>query len=222
MTIAEWARKEVENYKKVNGGCDYASDCADSALRAFLELLKDGHSGMSITVTEHILRKLIGRKPLTDIDDTEDVWNEVGAYNEDEDREGITNYQCKRMSSLFKKVDKDGKVIQYSDCDRAVGVSIHNPSATYGSGGVSRIVNEYFPVTMPYRPPVRPYKVYTEDFLYDPKNGDFDTVAFFYILTPEGEKVEVNKFYHYPARGVKEEITKQIYDKMKERGDAEK
>ena len=34
-----------------------------------------------------------------------------------------------------------------------------------------------------------------EDFLVDPNNGDFDTKGFFYLIKPDGERVEVNKFY---------------------------
>lgn len=61
----------------------------------------------------------------------------------------------------------------------------------------------------------KPYKVYTEDFLSNKDNGDFDTEGFFYVETPDGEKIEINKFYHYPARGEKIEITREKYEAMK-------
>lgn len=44
-------------------------------MRAFESLLGDGHSGMSIGITKNILNRLIDGKPLTPIEDTEDVWN---------------------------------------------------------------------------------------------------------------------------------------------------
>ena len=48
---------------------------------------------------------------------------------------------------------------------------------------------------MPYYPTNDPYKLYKEDFLVDPENGDYDTQGFFYLITPYGDRIEVNKFY---------------------------
>lgn len=45
-------------------------------MRAFESLLGDGHSGMSIGITKNILNRLIDGKPLTPIEDTEEVWGE--------------------------------------------------------------------------------------------------------------------------------------------------
>lgn len=42
---------------------------------------------------------MITGKPLTPIEDTEDVWNEVHGR-----KDASKHYQCKRMSSLFKDV----------------------------------------------------------------------------------------------------------------------
>lgn len=86
MDMIEWAENEVklacERERKVSGTpegeWDYGCACYESALKAFKSLVKDGHSGMSIGFTKHILNRLIDRKPLSPIEDTEDVWEETG------------------------------------------------------------------------------------------------------------------------------------------------
>lgn len=39
------------------------------------------------------------------------------------------------------------------------------------------------------------YKVYCENFLVDPENGDYDTVGIFYTITPEDCTVKLNRFF---------------------------
>ena len=202
MSMLEWAKREVEIASKRERGDkpeserDYGCACYSSALEAFEVLCKQGHSGFSIGITKQILNRLIEGKPLTPIEDTEDVWNSVI-----DRRENFKEYQCNRMSALFKRVYDDGRVT-YSDIDRIVCVDIHS-GATYHSGLVKGVVNEMYPLTMPYMPKA-PYKVYCEDYLTDPKNGDFDTVGIRYLLTPEGERVPVDKFYKESGRGFAE------------------
>lgn len=219
MNMREWAEREIALLKEANKpdegeSFDYVGKCCDSALRAFESLLNDGHSGMSIQITKSILDQLIEGKALTPIEDVPEVWNDIGTFGPEEERNGIKRYQCKRMGSLFKIVYSDGTV-SYSDCDRECGVDINNPSMTYSSGAISKIVNKMFPITMPYNPPAKPYKVYTEDFLYNKDGGDFDTVGFFYMITPEGEKIELNRFVHYPQDIDEVELTKEQYEEMK-------
>lgn len=199
MGMLEWAKREVEIASKRERGdkleseWDYGCACYSGALEAFEVLCKQGHSGMSISITKQILNRLIEGKPLTPIEDTEDVWNSVIDC-----REGFKEYQCKRMSALFKRVYDDGRVT-YSDVDRIVCVDIHS-GATYTSGLVRGVISGMYPITMPYMPTV-PYKVYCEDYLTDPKNGDFDTVGIRYLLTPEGERVTVDKFFKESGNG---------------------
>lgn len=119
MSMMEWAKREVEIASKRERGdkpeseWDYGCACYDSALKAFESLCGDGHSGFSIGITKGILNRLIEGKPLTPIEDTEDVWN-VCSRGENG---GVATYQCKRMSSLFKDVYPDGTV-KYHDNDR--------------------------------------------------------------------------------------------------------
>jgi hypothetical protein len=63
------------------------------------------------------------------------------------------------------------------------------------SGLAQKIVDERFPITMPYFPDTIPYKVEVEEFLTDRMNGDFDTVAIYNIRKPSGEIVPVNRYF---------------------------
>lgn len=195
-SISSWAEKEVEiacKHERDNtpdGEWDYGCACYESALKAYKSLMEDGHSGFSIGLTKQILNRLIDGKPLTPIEDTEDVWNDIIDRN---DEEGYICFQCRRMSSLFKYVYADGTV-KYKDVDRYYCVDINNTEVTYHSGLVQRIIDEIFPINMPYFSE-KPIKVYSEDFLTDRKNGDFDTVGIFYAIKPDGEKVEINRFF---------------------------
>lgn len=195
MSMKEWAKREVEIACKreapdrKEGEWDYGCACYESALKAFDSLMEDGHSGFSIAMTKHILNRLIDGKPLTPIEDTPDIWIECSRG-----RDKYKTYQCNRMSSLFKDVYPDGAVT-YSDVNRFIGVSVDDPDVCWHSGLVDRIVGELFPITMPYMPMDKPYKVYCKELLTDRKNGDFDSVAIFYIDTPEGERVQVNRYF---------------------------
>lgn len=212
MSMLEWAKREVEIASKRERGdkpedeWDYGCACYSGALEAFEVLCKQGHSGMSIGITKQILNRLIEGKPLTPIEDTEDVWNSVI-----DRRENFTEYQCNRMSSLFKRVYDDGRVT-YSDINRIVCVDMHS-GATYRSGLVRGVVNGLYPLTMPYMPK-DPYKVYCEEYLTDPKNGDFDTVGIRYLITPGGERVTVDKFYKESGRGFAEIALDEYLERM--------
>lgn len=195
MGMIEWAENEVriasERERKVNdtpdGEWDYGCACYESALKAYKSLMEDGHSGMSFGITKQILNRLMDEKPLTPIEDTDDIWNECSWKGDD-----YRTYQCNRMSSLFKNVYEDGTV-KYSDNNRVTCVDMRNHT-TYGFGLVDKIINEMFPITMPYIPN-KGYMVYCVDFLSDPKNGDFDTIGIRYAIGPDGEKIEIERFF---------------------------
>lgn len=134
----------------------------ESALKAFNCLMEDGHSGMSIGFTKAFLNRLIDGKPLTPIEDTDDIWE----FSWEDD--GVKTYQCTRMSSLFKDEYSDGTV-KYHDVDRVICYEVSSPDVSYSSGFVRKTIDEMFPITMPYWPKDNPYKVYVEEFLTDPK-----------------------------------------------------
>ncbi len=224
MSMLEWAKREVEiackreNPDKKEGEFDYGCACYESALKAFESLCEDGHSGMSIGFTKNILNRLIDRKPLTPIEDTDDVWSK---RHRSKDLPYVT-FQCKRMSSLFKKVYNDGHV-KYTDVARYYCKDINNPIASYTSGLVTRMVDEMFPITMPYSPGPS-IIVFCEDFLTDRNNGDYDTKAILYALkydeNGDQKRIEINRFFRVSVgdgTGSWTEISKEEYEERKSR-----
>lgn len=209
-----WAEKEVELACKremqnvEDNEWDYGCACYQSALKAFKSLCKDRHSGMSIALTTDILNRLIDGKCLTPIVDTDDIWSDGWASS----RDGVKIRQCKRMSSLFKDIHPDGSVA-YNDVDRVVCYNVREPGMSYHSSLGSRIVNELFPITMPYIPASQPYEVYCEEFLTDSaKHEDFDTVGILYLLKPDGTRVEVGRYFKDGGRSLSfEEIDAKEY-----------
>lgn len=207
MSMLDWAKREVaiaskrERGDQPEGEWNYGVACYESALKAYKALLDDEHSGYSWSVTVGILNRLCNNKPLTPIEDTDDVWTQVGE----------NEYQCKRMYSLFKSVADDGTVT-YHDNDRICCVDLDTGS-TYHNGLVRNVVNETYPIKMPYMPD-KSIKVFCEDFLTDEKNGDFDTKGIFYLIKPNGARVEINRFFK-ESNSKWEEITSEEYIERK-------
>lgn len=214
MSMTDWAENEVRiacerersASKTPEGEWDYGCACYESALKAYKCLMEDGHSGMSFSITRQILNRLMRDQPLTPIEDAEDIWNFI-CTNED----GSKGYQCKRMSSLFKDVYPDGTV-KYKDVDRYYVTYAENSNTTWKNGFVMRIIDELFPITMPYIPG-EPIKVVCEEFLVDPKNGDYDTVGILYAMK-DGEKTAINRFLAEKG-GKMVEIQETEYQKRK-------
>ena len=208
MSMLEWAENEIriaserERGDKPEGEWDYGVACYESALKAYKALCEDNHSGMSWGITVGILMRLCRAQPLTPIEDTPDVWNEVGE----------NEYQCRRMSSLFKSVAEEGSVT-YKDVNRILCVDVANPDISYYSGLVSRVINQLYPIKMPYVPSA-PIRVYCEEFLTDKANGDFDMVGIFYLVEPDGNKVPINWFYKESGSGFAE-ISLEEYNQRK-------
>lgn len=194
-----WAAREValacQSEREAAKGTDdwaYGVLCYESALRAYQTLARDGHSGFSIQITKSILNRLIDGKCLTPIEDTPDIWSDI--TGECSWKEGYQKYQCKRMSSLFKEIAPDGTAT-YSDIDRVCGINVNYPNAAFSNGMMTRLIDTIFPITMPYLPSAKKYRVFFGDFLVDQKNGDYDTVAYLYILTPDDKRIELNRYF---------------------------
>lgn len=204
MSMLKWAEQEVEYALKEALDTDdtddlffvYYKSCLDSALKAFKSLCEDGHSGMSISITKTILMRLIESKPLTKIDDTEDGWNKVA-----EREDGSECYQSKRMSSLFKNIDVNGKV-EYDDLNRCVCEDI-NSGLTYYNGLASQYLNKNYPITMPYYPSDKPFIFYTEDFCLDKPDavGCYTHKALISMTKPDGSKEDICQFYRENESG---------------------
>lgn len=219
MSMTDWAENEVRiacereraESKTPEGEWDYGCACYESALKAYKCLMEDGHSGMSFSITRQILNRLMRGQPLTPIEDTDDAW---GCLIDEED--GFKEYQCKRMSSLFKKVYSDGTV-RYTDNDRYYAVYSDSPDTSWSNGLVRDIIDEMFPITMPYIPG-NPIKVVCEEFLVDPKNGDYDTIGVLYAIK-DGEKIEINRFFAERGREMVEiQKSEYVIRKLKANG----
>ena len=196
MSMNKWAEEEVriackrENPDKKEGEFDYGCACYESALKAYKSLCEDGHSGMSFGLTKNILIRLLNSLPLTPIEDTPENWNSITIK-----RDGKETFQCNRMSSLFKDVFDDGTV-RYNDVNRTVGIDLETGSGYHGFA--CKIVEEMFPITMPYYPSVERYEVYTEEFVaegFEGDDGDYNTTRISHIITPEKEKIVIDRFF---------------------------
>ena len=224
MSMYSWAEQECRlACKKENPDFDFDSDdfdygcsCYKSALKAYKCLMDDNHSGMSFSFTRGILERLMRHEPLTPITDDDFKGGNLIYSDEDLASMGLkSEIQCPRMSSLFRKETVDGKVT-YCDVNRAYSVNVETPSDTFSCGRETNIVDEMFPIKMPYLPEKEEYKVYIQTFLADKKNGDFDTQGILYLITPEGKRIDINRYYTEKA-GKMVEISKDEYDELLKR-----
>lgn len=206
----DWATREVEiackkeNPDRKNGEWDYGCACYESALKAYNSLLEDGHSGFSFSLTRNILIRLMNHLPLTPITDEDFFIVNENAFPNDPEwlaSKGLkSDIQCPRMPSLFRYETLDGKV-SYHDNDRAFCYDADNPKNTYGFGFFTSIIDDMFPITMPYYPINEKYELECSEALFDKDNGDFDTVALWSITTPSKEKIPVNRFWKESENG---------------------
>lgn len=224
MSMYDWAeqecriacKKENPDFNFDSEDFDYGCSCYKSALKAYKSLCEDGHSGMSFSFTRDILERLMRHEPLTPITDDDFKGGNLIYSDEDLASMGLkSEIQCPRMSSLFRKETVDGKVT-YCDVNRAYSVNVETPSDTFSCGRETNIVDEMFPIKMPYLPEKEEYKVYIQTFLADKKNGDFDTQGILYLITPEGKRIDVNRFYT-EKNGEMVEISKDEYDELLEK-----
>lgn len=186
---------------------DYEGECYKSALKAFKSICDDGHSGLSYSISARILKRMLDGLPLEKIKETDFTDDDMSWVEDD----GTKHIMCDKMFSLWKEIHPDGTVT-YSDQDRVAGINADEGYSFYAKF-VSDLINERYPITMPYYPDGRQYKVYVRDFLVYPENGDYDTRAILYIETPKGEKIEINKFYH-EKNGEMVEISEEEYSTL--------
>lgn len=210
-SLSDWAEREVAIACK--GEDSYGTGCYQSALKAFRSLCNDGHSGFSIGLTKQILDRLIDGKPLTPITDNPEEWNECCDF----DRDGKAVYQNSRMYALFKYVYDDGTV-EYSDVDRTILIEVQDDGTEtpWHSGLASKLVNEICgPITLPYIPSDKPYKVYAQQFdSVNAEPGCFDTSYIIKIVDPEGNEIPCERFYAETYRDM-EEISEEEYNRRR-------
>lgn len=201
MSMSEWARREVElaiEHEK-EGSSDgydplfsYAEACYKAALDAFEFVAGQGHSGMSFALTKGVLERLLDNLPLTPIEDTDDIWEEV--Y--------LGTYQCKRLSSLFKDVDSDGNVT-YRDVNAVCCIDTSEPDVSFTNSLVSREIRKLFPITMPYYPTGK-YVAYVHE---DEKHHIYVIKS---VKVPEGDTLVLNWFYKETNYGYERITSKEM------------
>lgn len=205
--------KEVEKVcKKINPNWDgesfdYDCSCYKSALKAYKSLVEDNHSGFSWVFTASILKRMLDGLPLTPIEDED--FNTPDAVRETVNDDGMISTQCPRMCSLFKHENPDGSII-YTDQDRQYCYNIEFPDDTFNCKDED-IVDELFPIIMPYYPTGKKFKVGIKEFLCNPENGDYDHKAIEHVITPDNEKIIIGKYYREENRKVVE-ITKEQFE----------
>lgn len=219
MSMSKWAAEEVriacermrakiiETEHDVDTmSQEYAESCYQSALKAYNSLCDDEHSGMSFSITAGILKRLCSGYPLTPIDDTEDVWNLI---RETPDK---TEYQCRRMFSLFKTVSKVDGSVQFHDIDRFVCV---DPSgATYTNNFINQQLNKLYPLTLPYMPEGK-FLVKTFDFATNANPGEFDTILIRSVKEPNGQEVLLNLCFKETENGFEQIQLKEYEERYK-------
>ena len=227
MSMIDWAERECKlackrenpnfNWDDKND-FDYGCNCYKSAFKAYKSLCKDGHSGFNFSMTKKILERLMESQPLTPITDDDffinidkEMYNKMSEFDEYCKIRGIkSSIQCPRKSSLFREESLDGEV-SYHDNDRYYYIDVENPSDTYHSS--AKFLDKMFPITMPYVPEKNKYKIFAQTFLTDQKNGDFDTRGILYMITPSGEKIDIN-IYQTEKDGKFVDISKEEYNEL--------
>lgn len=217
MSMKDWAKREIEIAVARERAADgteegefsYGGACYESAFKAFESLLEDVHSGMSIGFTKHILNRLIDGKPLTPIEDVEENWDLASGSKPGKK---YKTYQCNRMFSLFKDVYPDGTV-KYSDNNIYYCHDIRKDT-TYTYSLVTDILDELYPITMPYMPADRPYVFLVEELKLQDTPGDFDTFVIHSLQKPDGTVEELNRYYTEDVTGRMVQITAEEYEKL--------
>lgn len=208
-------KKEINDYVET-----YMSDCHKIALKIYEQLFMDSVSAPRLDVIKSILNKLLDHKPLTPIYGVDEDW--VYGWASEIDGEREYHYQCNRMPALFKKiVVKDlSTMVTYRDISRYICKNVDDNGSTYNSPVVEKVIDEIFPITMPYMPE-QPLTVYCDGFLYgDEKPFNFqealeDTFGIMYGVNQYGEKIELNRFFKIDKDGNWVPITKKEFDLRK-------
>lgn len=203
MKTITWAEKEVKlACQKETLNKNRA--CYKSALKAYKSLISDDPSGFNIRFTRHILSCLMDGKVLMPIEDVDEDWNFITRQ-----ADGTCVYRSSRMDSLLKFIYPDGTV-SFSDINRCTYVDIDTGSS-YQDDLVLRVIDEMYPIIMPYYPDNNPIFVWGTDFIVDERSINSGTVGLFYAVMPSGEKVTINRYFKENGDGKTAEISEKEY-----------
>lgn len=206
-SLKEWALREVKlategTSKDVPAEMKGEMDKHyEAAYRSFCDFIDRTEGLDKPGIAKTIFTQLLHEEPLTPIEDNEDDWVFAGGFDPaaGNDNPGWTIYQCKRRSTLFKKVTYDRKTgevneTRFSDAGRAICIDI-NTNQMYTGGMGQVVLDEMMPVEIPYQP-IGKIKIFTEDFkCHGDFKGDIDTVGVLYFRMADGQMKEIKRFF---------------------------
>lgn len=179
----EWAKKEI-------GKLDADEKKLNkTVLKLAKKICKANPSLLATRFIKRRFNRIVEGLPLTPITEDNAEWEEVEP----------NKWQSKRYSALFKYVSEDGTVT-YTDVGRRKW-----------DLGDDKILDELFPIKLPYYPSLEKYYVESEIWLC---KDDTDVIGIHYIITPEMEYIPVNKYY-WDVNGERKEITKEEFDERR-------
>ena len=228
--MKEWARREVDLAKeRLNDKDQIVKEMVfeeyEAAYRSYCNFLDEYEKLENTKIIKTVFSQLLHEENLSPIVDSEDDWTLVEGFDPavGNDNPGWSIYQCKRRSSMFKKVTYDRKTgevdeITFRDIDRAVCIDINKADCMYTGGMGPLVLDEMMPITLPYSPCGK-IRIFTEDFKYhEDCEGDLDTVGVLYFRMPDGTMKEVKRYFkedHETKQMV--EITQSEYLSRKKR-----
>ena len=183
----------------------------DSALGAYAAVLQDNHSGYSWDATRSIVHRMLSELALTPVLDEDFV-----------DIEAEEPATTPRQFGLFKRLESDGSVT-YTDNKRSVGVYLDTGMA-FTSGLVRKVVDEMFPIEMPYYTPSTPYRVYVRTYCdkgFPNDHHDFNREWVSHVITPSGQYLPIDRTWVDKGWGTLVEITDDK-DELSKRGECHK
>jgi hypothetical protein len=195
------ALKAIEGDSKARQFIDY---CYDDALTLFNDLMIHF---VSEAPTDHarakiatILMSLLLHKPLSPIEDFPDEWDCLVKSKKDDPQ----RYRSKRVPSLFKTVYPDGRITYADEC-RCTCVNVNNPKSRHYDGietqVINEVINDMFPIQMPYIPNPTSWQVGYEMFLsegilkYSVPNYKMNTLGILYMITPNGQTIPIHRYF---------------------------
>lgn len=206
--MKEWARREVDLAKACLNAKDQMvremiSEEYEAAYRSYCNFLDEYEKLENKIIIKTVFTQLLHEENLSPIVDSEDDWILVEGFDpvaSSNDNPGWSIYQCKRRSSMFKKVVYDRKTgevdeITFRDIDRAVCIDINKPDYMYTGGMGPLVLDELIPITLPYSPCGKT-RIFTEEFKYhEDQEGDLDTIGVLYFRMPNGTMKEVKRYF---------------------------
>lgn len=202
----EWANKEAEYVAKYvtmkYGNNIPMNKCYEAvvneAVKLFNELEDLQHTEESKVMIKRFLSRLIEDKPLSPIEDRDDMWDEVGV-NTGEDSE-VTLYINRRLRTLYKREVRDIKK------DALIEKTYHDPTRVTcintidGKEVILSLVNDYVDEHFPIKFPYFPTDKYTVGVtMFNHKNpledGEEDTICIKTIIDPDHKVAVPNAHY---------------------------